>query len=664
MVIKRIALLCLMGLWVVPSWAGLVEDWSKRPDVEGAKLSPLGNYLAVLKEIDEKRRVVVFDYPSMKYRSALVYPGDNEVGSFWWANDDRIIATIVEDFSGLESGRSYGELFAMNADGSKPKHVFGFRAGARSERLTRIPQISNEYASAYIIDYLDDDPEEILINIRYWSRGFSNVTEAAHLNIYTGKLSQKVRAPVSNSSMASDSDGNIRFAFSTNDDQDSVIHQRDLETRRWSVFSKTPYGQGGMQPLKIAEDGRIYVSYGPGDGPAGIYLLEPKTQKLEKIYQHDLVDAYLRLDRNDDIYGVEVMPDKLKFVPLDSKHPRSKLIKALAKIFPDSVPTITSGTRDNSLLVARLVNPGKTPEFYLYNSKEKKLELLFDSRPDFDDKLLANQRPVMITARDGMEMHGYLNLPAGHEAKNLPFIIVPHGGPHGPRDEWGFDWFAGILPAAGYATLQINYRGSGGYGVKYERAGHREWAKKMQDDLTDATQWAIRQGIADPERVCIFGWSYGGYATVMSISREPDLYKCAAAGAGVYDNEIQYNQADFASQTRWGKKYMDKVIGSTKQDRLFASPAHYVHKIKTPLLLVHGEEDARVPVEHLDSLLKAYKKADKKRPEVLRLKKEAHTPRAEKNFIKMWTTILAFVEKHIGPGVKVPGDLAPEVAAN
>lgn len=664
MVVKRIALLCLLGLWVTPSWAGLVEDWAKPSDVAGARLSPQGNYLGVVKEIDEKRTVVIFDYPSMKFRSVLAYPGDNEVGGFSWASDDRIIANIVEDYSGLEGGRSYGELFAMNADGSKPKHVFGFRAGAKTEQMSRTSKIKNEYASAEIINFLDKNPKEVLINIFYWSRGYSNVSEAARLNIFTGKLTEKVRAPVTNANLASDQNGNIRFAFSQNDDNEFVIHERDLKTRKWSVFSKTPFGEGGMVPISFAPDGRIYVSYGPNDGPSGIYLLEPKTQKLEKVYQHELVDAWPRQDRTGALYGVEVMPGKLEFVPLDTAHPQSQLIKAMLKIFPDSVPSINSGTRDNSMLVARLVNPSKTPEYYLYNSKEKKLELLFDSRPWFDDNLLANQRPIKVTARDGVELHGYLNLPPGHEAKNLPFLIVPHGGPHGPRDEWGYDWFMGILPAAGYATLQINYRGSGGYGVAFERLGYRQWAKAMQDDLTDATRWAIEQGIADPERSCIIGWSYGGYAAAMSISREPDLYKCAVAGAGVYDNEVQYKEADFARFSRSGKKYLDRVLGPTAQDRKLSSPTHYVAKIKTPLLLVHGEKDLRVPIEHLDVMLKAYKKAGKKRPEVLRLKKEGHTPRAEKNYLKMWNTILGFIEKHIGPGVKVPGDLAPEVAAN
>ncbi len=178
--------------------------------------------------------------------------------------------------------------------------------------------------------------------------------------------------------------------------------------------------------------------------------------------------------------------------------------------------------------------------------------------------------------------------------------------------------------------------------------GHGEWAKKMQDDLTDSVKWAIDQGIADPDRICIFGWSYGGFATVMSIAKEPDLYKCAVAGAGVYDQDFQYKEADFAKRTRWGKKYIDKVIGPTKEDRRLASPTTFVDRIRTPLLLIHGEEDERVPIEHAEVLRKAMKAAGKPKPRLIKLKDEKHTPRNEKNKEKMFRETLAFFDKYIG----------------
>ena len=174
----------------------------------------------------------------------------------------------------------------------------------------------------------------------------------------------------------------------------------------------------------------------------------------------------------------------------------------------------------------------------------------------------------------------------------------------------------------------------------------------MQDDLTDSVRWAIEQGYADPERICIFGWSYGGYAAAMSISREPDLYKCSVAGAGVYDNEVQYDSSDFAEGTRWGKKYLDKVIGPSKEARAAASPATFAHKIKTPLLLVHGEDDVRVPVEQAYVMQQAMKAAGKPVPELIELPNEGHTPRKEENNLRWRRATIEFFEKHIGPGVK------------
>ena len=641
------ALLALLAC--LPAHADLIADMARNPEILSARISPKGDYIGVLREVEGKRAVFIFSFPQMKNTAVLSYPGRYDVGSFRWVNDERIIANVTVNWDRFTDDRGTGELFGMNADGSKREHLFGYRAGA-DEIANRTRQARNEFASASISNRLWDDPRHVLINISYWTRGLARVTETAKMDVYTGRITAKVRAPANGASLVSDAKGNIRFSFSLDDDQNSVIHIRDQQTKKWSVFSKTPYGEASTSPLLVTEDNKIYVHYSPDGGPYGIYLMDPTTQKYEQVYRHELVDADPMSDRDGNIYGVRVMPDFPMFESIDDTHPMSQLTRSLQNTFPESTPFLTNATADGSLVLTAVIKDNKTPEYYLYDRQKKQLSLLFDALPWIDDAKLAQMRPIKVTARDGLELHGYLSVPPGTTAKNLPLVVVPHGGPHGPRDRWGYDGFFGVVPASGYATLAINFRGSGGYGNNFETAGHREWGKKMQDDVTDATQWAIDQGIADPERICIFGWSYGGYSTLMGIIREPELYQCAVAGAGVYDQEIQYREADFTRFTRFGKKYLDKVIGPTPEDRRKSSPVTYVNRIKTPLMLVHGDRDLRVPIEHMYALEKAMKAAGKPKPKRLVLKKEPHGPRDPKNVEKMWRSILSFFEQHIGPG--------------
>ncbi|MEM1229568.1 MAG: S9 family peptidase [Pseudomonadota bacterium] len=651
---RILAVACLVLLVAAPAHADLISDWAKEPEVLDAKISPQGDYLAVLKQQDGKRILVNLTYPALELASVMSFPGRNEVGSFSWVNDERLVASIWQDRSRSTEPEAYGELFAMNADGSKPVHLFGYRASQDAISTGRRTKVrTNERGSARLMSRMPGNKREILISIRNWDLGFDQTVEAAQLDVYTGRVRNRVRAPVPNAILIADLGGKVRFSYSTNDDQDTVIHIRDPKKRAWKVFSEAAYGESNIEPRGLAADGRLYVSYRPDDGPAGIYYMDPKTQQREEVFQNYLVDSFLESDQAGNAYAIYYMPDRLRYQVIDRKHPRAKLLKSLSKLFPEATPRITSSSLDQKVAVAFMQQPNKTPEFYLYDANKKQLAQLFDSQPWIDDGMLPEMRPIKVRARDGIELHGYLNVPAGHEAKDLPLIVVPHGGPHGPRDEWAFDWFAGIIPMHGYATLQLNYRGSGGYGTQFERSGFREWGKKMQDDLTDATRWAIDEGVADPDRLCIFGWSYGGYATLMGIIREPELYQCAAAGAGVYDQDVQYRKSDFAESTRWGKKYVDKVIGPTAEDRRAASPIAYVDRIKTPLILIHGREDLRVPEEHVDALLKAYRAAGKEAPEVLMLSRERHTPRKPENVEAMWRMILGFFREHIGPGVTV-----------
>ncbi len=642
-----------INLLGINAHADLVDDWSKNREVFSAKISPQGEYLAVMKEEDEKRVVAIFSFPAMKLLNVVDFPGRSEVGNYWWVNDERLIFQVNVDWGSREDDVSYGELYAVNADGKKGKYLYGLRGNQPGSNRSRTSNVTAAFASARFTHPMWDNPNRVLISLADWSRGFKNTTSTAMLDVYTGRLSDRQITPTANAQVLPDAQGNPRFSFYIDDDQNTVIHQRDPETGQWEIFSKAAFGESQIRPLEVADDGRIFVFKSESEGPEGIYLMNLETKEFEQVYQHEYVDAdnVLR-DFADRVYAVQSMPAKIEQYIVDPEHPNAQLIMALQDVFPGAATYVTSTTHDFNLSVVAVTQDTRTPEYYLYNRGTGQLQQLFDAMPWIDDSRLSPMRPIQVTSRDGMTLHGYLTIPNGVEAKNLPLVIVPHGGPHGPRDQWGFQWFEGFIPAAGYAMLQINFRGSGGYGKAFENAGYGEWSGKMQDDLTDSVRWAIEQGYADPERICIFGWSYGGYAAAMSISREPDLYKCSVAGAGVYDNEVQYDSSDFAEGTRWGKKYLDKVVGPSKEERAAASPATFAHKIKTPLLLVHGEDDVRVPVEQAYVMQRAMKAAGKPVPELIELPNEGHTPRKEENNLRWRRATIDFFEKHIGPGVK------------
>ena len=639
------------------------EDFARSPEVIRARISPTGEYLAVLRMVEDKRAVVVLGYPGLELKGAMNFPGRNQVYDFWWVSDDRIIGAVTRDFGRFEFLVPSGELFGMDADGGRTKHLFGFRAGEDTPSATR--GAVQQFASATLLNVLADDPKNVLIQIRDWNWSASSPVEAARMNVYTGRLTGRVRAPAPDSELVTDLDGNIRFAFSVDDDFNSVVHLRDVESRAWRVLSKTKLGDVPITPLAVARDGRIFVNTAPDDGPLGVYLMDPATQDLTQLYRHDAVDASpLEEDWEGNVWGVRVEPDYPQIVAIDPDNPEATLLEQLKGLFPGRFVRVVNATEDGQLLLVGVRDDNATPEMYIYDQESRQMQRLFDAMPWIDDSSLAETQPVTLKARDGLTLHGYLTLPPGQEGAG-PMVLMPHGGPHGPRDHWGYDPYVQVLATNGYAVLQVNYRGSGGYGTGFERSGHRQWAGAMQDDLTDATHWAIANGTAQAGRVCIHGWSYGGYAALMSVVREPDLYACSVPAAGVYDHDIQYRQADFTRFTRWGEKYIDQVIGPEPEDRRLASPVTYLNKLKTPLFIVHGEEDARVPVEHARDLRKRLEAANVEF-EYMEKANEGHGFFKEENRVDFFKALLRFLDRHIGPGAPSakPAPSAPDKLAD
>jgi dipeptidyl aminopeptidase/acylaminoacyl peptidase len=257
----------------------------------------------------------------------------------------------------------------------------------------------------------------------------------------------------------------------------------------------------------------------------------------------------------------------------------------------------------------------------------------------------APTRGVSFEARDGLTLHGYLTLPPGADPSTpRPMVLLPHGGPYGIYDRWGFDEEVQILARAGYAVLQVNYRGSGNYGRAFKLAGAGEWGRKMQDDLTDATRWAIERKIADPARICVYGASYGAYAALMGVAREPDLYRCAAGYVGVYDMVKMHkdDSGDSRSSRNWALDWL-----GPRENMAEISPTGMAARIKVPVFMAAGGKDQRTPIEHTERMEKALKAAGVP-VETLYYPNEGHGFYVEAHRREFYTRLLAFLSRHLG----------------
>jgi dipeptidyl aminopeptidase/acylaminoacyl peptidase len=351
----------------------------------------------------------------------------------------------------------------------------------------------------------------------------------------------------------------------------------------------------------------------------------------------------------DSVIGIEFSDGRPSLAPLAGDLPGVKVLIALMRQFPGEDVRFVSGTRDGSRAIVLVEADADPGTFFIYDRDSSSLSPLFRRAGWIDPGQLGRAVPFTFTTRDGLSEHGYITYPPGREgAKNLPMVVFVHGGPYGERDWWEYDSYVQAMATRGYAVLQVNYRGSGGYGYAFEKAGWHEWGGKMQDDVTDATRWAIAQGIADKNRICIYGGSYGGYAALEGAVKEPDLYKCAIGYVGVYDLALMYTRGDIP-QSIYGKEYLKRALGTDMGELARRSPVHQLDRLKAKVMLIVGGRDRRVPPiqgENLHEALKARHIAH----EWLYKSNEGHGFYDEKNIAELFGKVDAFLSANIGPG--------------
>jgi dipeptidyl aminopeptidase/acylaminoacyl peptidase len=589
-----------------------LDDFAKANAYDDVKISPDGRYLATSQFVSDTPLLGLISLADMKMQNVGARD-DSQIVNFHWVAPDRLMYSIGERWNGMDQPVGNGELFTIKGDGSDAAMIFGYRAsGQMATGSTHIKQAQPDIAIGSLIAPLHKDPDFALISsyplnhtvnannfggTAYTDSFSGSFPEVYKINLRDGKKTRILTSPLRRASFVADHEGVIRFVIGTGEDQKRKILYRANDAAAWEAVWEEAAGGRDFHPLLFDRSNQnVYASCGTGAADA-ICRWDAGTHQSTTLWTAKDSSAAELVETFDgmDAFAIRTMPGRSATVLLDKSAPEAALLITLMKQFPGEDIRFTSASQDGkkAVFVAQAdVDPGV---FYLYDADKKKVSALFERRPGIKPEQMASMQPIEFKARDGLTLHGYLTSPRGKETqKNLPTVVLVHGGPYFIRDQWGFDSEVQMLAAKGYAVLQVNFRGSGGYGADFESAGYREWGGKMQDDVTDATRWAIAQGVADPKRICIFGGSYGGYAALEGAVKEPDLYQCAIGYVGVYDLRLMHSRGD-TTQSSYGVNYLKKVLGEDEADLWNRSPIAHLDSLKAKVMLIVGGQDKRVP---------------------------------------------------------------------
>lgn len=644
------------------------------------ELSPSGRYLSVISPNPDSvdgNQLTVYDLRSNKPVGAFYMKVRQAYWPelFWhthWLTDHRIIVETVRRVGGYGPYLT-GKIYSIKV-GDDPRDSY--------MRLLQTPKMGEFLGSKYyedlnfyrVLEYLRDDADHFISTnatpprspllhdvVDRRPRAFlvdatKGVGLAQHRDALVTRshdVKEIAESPLPNGSLLADHLGEVRVAVGYDEKTgNSVWLYRPDGKSAWKRMPGELVDKFAEGPYDFTPDDKdLYLEeYVPQTGTLGLYRFDAATGAKILLYddpQYDVVDL-IEGYRNDRVVAAMTMPGRPHIVLLDTG-PTAKVLGGFARGFPGETPQVLSASRDGGEMVVEISSDRDPGRYFLVDTKTLHADQLMTRRPDIDPKQMAAMTPVAFRARDGLTIHGYLTLPNGRESR-LPMIVYVHGGPHGIRDEWGFDPMVQLLASRGYAVLQINYRGSSGYGWRFEQAGFHHWGTTMQYDVIDGTRWAVKQGYADSKRICIFGGSYGGFAALRSSELAPDLYRCTVGYDGVYDLPMMFKTGDIPL-TSGGSRYLHIVLGNDMAELADQSPVKHVADLSGGILLVQGSDDVRAPHQQFDEL-KARLEAAHKPFEVVYRHREGHGFSAISDQRELADKLLLFFAHYIGDSGK------------
>jgi dipeptidyl aminopeptidase/acylaminoacyl peptidase len=631
-----------------------IEPYIKKDKFEQIKISPKGDYYAATVPLEDRSVLAIIRRSDNKVTGNFSLGKNTVVADFSWVNPTRVLISMGEKYGSLDRPSLTGELYAINADGTQAELLVGYRVqtSAGSGAGTHIQPKKVEAVAAFLVDDLPADDKTVIITVSPFAA--DAYSRAERMDVYTGRRTRVASAPVRNASFTTDNAGVVRFAHGAGTDLVNKLYYRKGEGESWELLSDDSRDGHDESPLGFSADNRIaYLEVENTKGTDAIVAYDTVTGARTEVLRNPVADplAVIYKPGSGVPVGAYFVADRPTAQFFDATAPEAKLQRLLEEAFKDSTVRVTSETDDGATALVRVSNDRNPGDYYLFDTRTLKATYGLSNREWLDPDEMNPVAPIEFKARDGLAIHGYLTRPKGSEGKRLPMVVMPHGGPFGIRDYWGFNEEAQLLASAGYAVLQVNFRGSGGYGRDFRYAGARQWGGTMQDDVTDATRWAVGQGIADAGRVCLYGASYGGYASLMGVAKEPALYRCAVGYVGVYDLPMMHTTGDISERTS-GRNFVNEWIGP--RDQVAAvSPTRLAERIKVPVFLAAGGEDERAPIEHSRMMERALQKAGVP-VETLYFDTEGHGFYLPEHRREFYTKLLAFLSRNLGGATVTP----------
>jgi dipeptidyl aminopeptidase/acylaminoacyl peptidase len=597
-----------------------LRDFFRNPEAAGYQVSPSGQSFAFLCPYQSRLNIWVQPINGTQARR-VTSVSERDITNYFWKTDKRI-------------------LFLQDVGGDENYHLFSADLGAENIRdLTPFPG-----AQVRMIDDLRDYPSEVIVAINERKR---EIFDAYRLNVDTGEIACIAENPGTVEHWITDHNGLIRAATTTDGVNTGLLY-RDSEDRPWRTVLTTTFRETFDPQFFTFDNRRLYgVSNLGRDKQAAVELDLGSGQEIRLLAENSEVDisalSYSRKRKVLTTATFTVWKTERLYFDQDTEI----LYRELEQRFPGYELAVISTNDDETIFVVRTFTDRSLGAFYLFDSTTKELRKLADRAPWLPEDQLSEMKPIKYQARDGLTIHGYLTLPKGWPPEALPVVVNPHGGPW-HRDTWTFNPEAQFLANRGYAVLQVNFRGSTGYGRKFWQAGFKEWGGKMQDDITDGVHWLIEQGIADPERIAIYGASYGGYAVLEGLVKTPELFAAGIDYVGV-SNLFTFTQS---IPPYWIPylEMMREMVGDQEKDKEWFeehSPALNAHRIQKPLLVAQGAKDPRVNINESSQIVDALKKRGIT-VEYLVKENEGHGFQNEENRFDFYEAMERFLSTHLG----------------